>query len=265
MLLAGGAPERAAGIGAGILLSGVRKRQCRRDGGWSKTERMCELNRKPVLAAALAALAALAACAPTQPNAHLTRLNIATRFGPNNVCSEGVLPAIAVRGAPAGTALYRVRISSMDVLYQRPWEGTVATAGGDIEEGAAPGFPAPCLSEQQELLYRFEVMALDSASRPLAYGQTGVMARPPARTTAPATPPAGGPAAGTAPTGVGARPPEPQSFDRAAGVQGGPYVLRELTPAQSTVAPAVPTRDSLNQLGGRITRPPPVQSAPVVE
>jgi hypothetical protein len=209
------------------------------------------MSRTSPVAAALAVGLIAVGCAPAQPNRGLPQLVLATRFGQDNVCGQGMLPAISVKGAPAGTQHYRIRMSSLDVLSQRPWEQTIPTTGGDIEEGAAAPFPAPCLSEQQELLYRFEVMALDGGSRPLAYGQTTAFARPPART--------GGPA----PTGTPAPSTAPLPFDRAAGVQDGPFVLRQ-TPVQSTQPVNPNTRDSLNQLGGRITRPPPVQSAPIV-
>jgi hypothetical protein len=191
----------------------------------------------------------LAACAPVRPNPNLPRLDLATRFGPDNVCGQGVSPAMAVRGAPAGTAAYRIRMSSMDVLAQRPWEQTVAVAGGDIAEGAAAGFPAPCLNEAQELLYRFEVMALDPGGRPLAYGQTTVFARGPTRTN----------------DGNARGGPGPLPFDRAAGLQDGPFVLRDRGAANPAPSSQPASVDPLAGINSRIARPPPPLSAPVVD
>lgn len=227
---------------------------------------MSELNRKcrPL---ALAVLLGAAACATPQPNPTLAKLNVSTRIGPNNVCSQGVSPAISVGGAPRGTAQYRVRLSDVDVLVQSPWEATVATAGGDIPEGAASGFPAPCLSDEQDLIYRIEVMALDAGGRPLAYGQArtivqapGRLARSGLRLNVPSAPASPGQAQTVPAPQTPQRPPLP--FNRAAGVLEGPYVLNDQNAARGPNSGDA--LDPFNRVSARIVRPQPVPTAPTV-
>ncbi len=115
----------------------------------------------------------LAACAPApRPYPELPLLTLSTRFAPNNLCSLGVSPAIQIAKAPGGVARYTIRMTNMEVLVQTPWEGIADGKDGDIQAGAARPYAAPCLGDRQRFVYRFEVLAVDRAGRPLAYGQT---------------------------------------------------------------------------------------------
>jgi hypothetical protein len=120
-------------------------------------------------------VATLAGCAPF-PEAfpELPRLTVATKFGIKNLCRLGVSPAISVTNPPSGATLYTVQMTNIDVLYQQPWQETLPAQGGSIPEGAAPSYAAPCPGDLQIHRYRFEVLALDSDRRPLAYGQTTI-------------------------------------------------------------------------------------------
>lgn len=131
---------------------------------------------RPLLLAALLALASCAPPAPVMPE--LPRLTVAAGFGPKNLCGLGVSPAIAITGAPNGTTRYRVRMSNLDVLWQTAWQDTLPAGEGGVTEGASVSYPPPCLGTFQQYRYRFEVLALDSGERPLAYGQTTALAVP---------------------------------------------------------------------------------------
>lgn len=129
-----------------------------------------------VLTAAFALLA-LAACAPTPPLfPELPRLIVSTGFALQNLCNDGVSPAIKVAGAPRGTTRYRVKMTNVSVVLQTAWQDTLPATPSGIAEGAAPSYPPPCMGTYQQYAYRFEVMALDTTGRPLAYGATTVSA-----------------------------------------------------------------------------------------
>lgn len=122
---------------------------------------------------AAVALLAFAACAPTPPLfPELPRLTVSTGFGLQNLCNEGVSPAIAVAGAPNGTTRYRVKMTNTSVVLQTAWQDTLPASPSGIAEGVAPSYPPPCMGTYQQYAYRFEVMALDARDRPLAYGTT---------------------------------------------------------------------------------------------
>jgi hypothetical protein len=135
-------------------------------------------------AASAAALLALAACAsPPPPFAELPKLTVATRITSRNMCGMGVSPAITIRGAPSATARYRLRMTNIDVLFQEPWQTTAAATEDGYREGALPDYDGPCLGELRiyapvpYFRYRFEVLALDTQDRPLAYGQMTLLVR----------------------------------------------------------------------------------------
>ncbi len=124
------------------------------------------------------ALLALAACAPTPPlYPELPRLTVSTGFGVQNLCNEGVSPAIGIAGAPKDTARYRVRMTNISVVLQTAWQDTLPATPSGIAEGVAPSYPPPCMGTFQQYSYRFEVMALDANDRPLAYGTTTASAQ----------------------------------------------------------------------------------------
>jgi hypothetical protein len=128
-------------------------------------------------AAALPILAA--ACAPeAQPFPDLPRLGVATQMTSRNLCGLGVSPRISIANAPPATALYRLRLTNTDVLFQTPWQSTADATPGGFAEGALAAYDAPCVGDltissfYPYQTYRLEVLALDRQSRPLAYGQT---------------------------------------------------------------------------------------------
>jgi hypothetical protein len=99
------------------------------------------------------------------------------------MCGLGVSPAITIGSVPDATARYRIRLSNTDVLFQTPWQTTVAAAPNGYAEGALTDYEGPCFGERRlyapapYFVYRFEVLALDARDRPLAYGQTSVFVR----------------------------------------------------------------------------------------
>jgi hypothetical protein len=129
--------------------------------------------------------AAVAGCAsPPPPFPELPRLDVSTRLGSRHLCGMGISPPIRIDSVPSETALYRLRLTNTDVLFQQPWQTTVpASSRQGIAEGAIADFVAPCVGELRlnsfypYRRYRLEVMALDSQSRPLAYGQTTFLVR----------------------------------------------------------------------------------------
>jgi len=135
-------------------------------------------------AAAVAALLALPACAsPPPPFPDLPRLNVATKITSRNMCGLGVSPAITIANAPAATASYRFRMTNTDVLFQEPWQTTIAATPNGYREGALADYEGPCFGERRlytlapYFVYRFEVLALDGRDRPVAYGQTSLVVR----------------------------------------------------------------------------------------
>jgi hypothetical protein len=130
-------------------------------------------------AAALPVLAA--ACAPeAQPFPELPRLGVTAQMTSRNLCGLGVSPTISIANTPSATALYRLRMTNTDVLFQSPWQTTADATPGGFAEGALADYDAPCVGEltinsfYPYQTYRLEVLALDRQSRPLAYGQTTV-------------------------------------------------------------------------------------------
>jgi hypothetical protein len=135
--------------------------------------------------AALGLAATIAGCAPPkQPFPDLPRLSVSPQVNSRNLCGLGVSPAIGIPDAPPDTARFQLRMTNVDVLFQAPWQVTLPAQPGGIAEGAASDYPAPCLGARQVYLYRFEVLALDAAAHPLAYGQTVVYIWPLDRTLA---------------------------------------------------------------------------------
>jgi hypothetical protein len=136
-------------------------------------------------AAPLALLLAglLEGCAsPPPPFPDLPQLSFSSQITSKNLCGLGVSPAISVNNAPPATAQYRLRMTNTDVLYQQPWQTTVtAVPNGQFSEGAIADYEAPCVGDlrvytfYRYYTYRFEILALDTQGRPLAYGQTSFL------------------------------------------------------------------------------------------
>jgi hypothetical protein len=126
----------------------------------------------------------LGACASSPPPfPELPQLDVATQIKSSNMCGLGVSPAISIGKAPEATARYRIRMTNVDVLFQEPWQTTAPARPGGYLEGALPDYQAPCVGDLSlyiaypYYIYRFEVLALDSQDRPLAYGQITVPVR----------------------------------------------------------------------------------------
>jgi hypothetical protein len=135
-------------------------------------------------AAPAVALFFLTACAsPPRAFPDLPRLNFVTNITSRNMCGLGVSPAITIANAPQATASYRFRLVNTDVLFQEPWQTTVAAAPSGYREGAIPDYEGPCFGERRlyalapYFRYRFEALALDGRDRPLAYGQVSMIVR----------------------------------------------------------------------------------------
>ncbi len=141
--------------------------------------------RRLVRAAAPAAvLLTLAACAtPPPPYPELPRLAVSTQITSRNMCGMGVSPAINIRNAPAAATQYRLRLVNVDVIFQEPWQTTVAASPDGYREGALADYEGPCIGERafdatgSYFTYRFEALALDAQNRPVAYGQTSLPIR----------------------------------------------------------------------------------------
>lgn len=119
------------------------------------------------------ALLLVAACAPApRPFPELPSLRISTSIGSANMCGLGVSPAIRIDNAPEATVRYKVRMSNTSVLIQTPWEPTFPARPGGIPEAAAENYDPPCPGQFQGFNYEIEVLALDAADRPVAYGRT---------------------------------------------------------------------------------------------
>ncbi|HEX6980192.1 MAG TPA: hypothetical protein VF342_12920 [Alphaproteobacteria bacterium] len=117
----------------------------------------------------------LAACAPApRPFPELPSLTVSTYIGSANMCGLGVSPAIRIGNAPESTARYKVRMSNTSVLFQTPWEATFPARPDGIPEAAAENYDPPCPGQFQGFNYHIEVLALDAADRPVAYGSTNI-------------------------------------------------------------------------------------------
>jgi hypothetical protein len=117
------------------------------------------------------ALVVMTGCAADRgPHPDLPPLGIQAEFTSKNLCSLGVSPEVRLGGVPAQTATYRWRMTNVGVLFAPRWQADVAANGPTIPEGAVADFPTPCPGELQNLVYRFELMALSADGRPLAYG-----------------------------------------------------------------------------------------------
>lgn len=139
---------------------------------------------RPVSLGLLLASAVSACASPPPPFPELPRLGVLAQLTSRNLCGLGVSPAIAISGAPQATAQYRLRMTNIDVLFRQPWQTTVsAGSAGTIPEGAIADYVAPCVGDLSQFSfyryqqYRLEVMALDPQNRPLAYGQTTLLAQ----------------------------------------------------------------------------------------
>lgn len=120
--------------------------------------------------------AAAGACAPVQPGpAGVPQMGVRSFLDIRHLCSLGVSPPFELDGAPAA-ARYRVRMVNVSVLYARPVDFEVPADGPTIAEGALPGYTGPCPGETQAFEFRFDVLALDNAGRPLAFGWTRLSA-----------------------------------------------------------------------------------------
>lgn len=128
-----------------------------------------------------AALLFLAACANDRgPHPNLPPLGIQAEFTSRNLCGLGVSPEVRLGGVPAGTAVYRWRMTNVSVLFAPSWQVDVPANGPLIPEGAVPDFPTPCpgeLDQPRSTSFRFEVMALAENGQPLAYGWNFISVR----------------------------------------------------------------------------------------
>ncbi len=132
----------------------------------------------------LVGLFLLTACGSLQPaRPDLPLIQVHTEFTIYNLCDVGVSPEIHLADVPPGTAAYTVQITNTNVLFQSPWRETVpATSMADIPEGAAKTYAGPCFGDMirfnppapRGYTHRVEILARDSAGRPLGYGSTVV-------------------------------------------------------------------------------------------
>jgi hypothetical protein len=108
-------------------------------------------------------------------------MSLRTFFGAEHVCGLGVSPPIRLDGGPREAAGYRVRFTNVSVLRAPAPEYTVAFTPGEIPQGAIEGYRGPCPGEMMGFQFRVEVMAVDAAGRPLAYGYNFATALNPSR------------------------------------------------------------------------------------
>jgi hypothetical protein len=135
-------------------------------------------------AAILAAAVALAACTPARPGPPgAAAMGVRSFFGAQHLCSLGVSPPVEFDGVPAGTARYRLRFLNVGVLVAPPRDFEIPAEGSAIPEGAFADWRGPCPGEFQTFTYRLEAVALDAGGRPLAYGQTSLVAMSTTRLT----------------------------------------------------------------------------------
>ncbi|MBV8534761.1 MAG: hypothetical protein JO128_04155 [Alphaproteobacteria bacterium] len=140
-------------------------------------------------ALALGGFLLLAGCnAPAQPFPDLPRIDVTTRFGVENLCDAGLSPQINLKSVPDGAASYVVQVSDINVLIDTPWRETIpVTSKTEIPEGAARNYVGPCLGDMTRFppitgygyQHRVEVLALDAAGKPIAYGYTVVFVESP--------------------------------------------------------------------------------------
>jgi hypothetical protein len=127
--------------------------------------------RIPGITLAVSAMLVLAACAYDRgPHPNLPPLGVQADFTSRNLCGLGVSPQVRLGNVPANVATYRLRVSEISTLRGPRWQADLPAKGPVIAEGAMDGFDLPCPGEKQHLSYRFEVMALASDARPMAYG-----------------------------------------------------------------------------------------------
>jgi hypothetical protein len=133
-----------------------------------------------------AALLGLAACQGPVPAGTLPRLAVKTAFTADNLCSQGLSPAIELDRVPDGTARYRVRFQNVGVLFSAPQDHELEAGSARLPEGAIADYRGVCPGERQRFEIRTEILALDAAGRMLAYGvasqtvtSTTTMLKPP--------------------------------------------------------------------------------------
>lgn len=129
----------------------------------------------------LGAAGLLAACGPQRMgNSELRQMAIGLRFGIENLCTGSQSPPMRVDNAPQDVASYRIRITNVTVLLQKPREWTIPAPGDPalIPFGALPDWTGPCPGETQLPRYRIEALALDRAGAAIAYGWTEASAEP---------------------------------------------------------------------------------------
>ncbi len=130
------------------------------------------------LTVALIALQTLACANDRGPNAQLADLGVRVEFSSRNLCSLGASPEVLLGGVPRNTAIYRLSITNVSVLFSPRWQADLPIPEGTaIPEGALESFDLPCPGEKQALNYRFEVLALDAGGQGLAYGWAFASAR----------------------------------------------------------------------------------------
>jgi hypothetical protein len=119
-----------------------------------------------------AALLGLAACQGPAPAGALPRLAVKSTMTADNLCSQGLSPAIELERVPTGTARYRVRFQNVGVLFSTPQDHELEAGSTKLAEGAIVGYRGVCPGERQRFEIRTEILALDVNGRTLAYGAT---------------------------------------------------------------------------------------------
>ena len=122
--------------------------------------------------ALFAAMSGLAACQGPAPAGSLPRLDVKSWLTADNLCSQGLSPAIEIERVPVGTARYRVRFQNVGVLFSAPQDFEIEAGSARLAEGAIAGYRGVCPGERQNFAIRTEVLALDAVGRTLAYGAT---------------------------------------------------------------------------------------------
>ncbi len=117
-----------------------------------------------------AALLGLAACQGPAPAGSLPGLEVKSRLTADNLCSQGLSPAIELERVPVGTVRYRVRFQNVGVLFSAPQDFDIESGSTRLPEGAIAGYRGVCPGERQRFEIRMEVLALDAVGRTLAYG-----------------------------------------------------------------------------------------------
>lgn len=126
-----------------------------------------------ILRAAISvALLGLAACQGPAPAGALPRLDVKSTLTADNLCSQGLSPAIELGRVPVGTVRYRVRFQNVGVLFSAPQDYEFDAGSTRLAEGAIAGYRGVCPGERQRFEIRTEILALDAVGRTLAYGTT---------------------------------------------------------------------------------------------